>query len=112
VILDNLSAHRAPAVREWLARPRQRRWHLHFIPTPSSWLTLVERWFRELADRRLARGSFSSVQHLTDAITLWAERWNEDPKPFVWTAPAHEILTKVRRGREALNRHADSASDN
>ena len=112
VILDNLSAHKAPAVREWLARPRQRRWHLHFIPTPSSWLTLVERWFRELADRRLARGSFSSVQHLTDAITLWAERWNEDPKPFVWTAPAHEILTKVRRGREALNRHADSASDN
>lgn len=111
VILDNLSAHTAPAVREWLAKPRQRRWHLHFIPTSSSWLNLVERWFKELTDRRLARGSFSSVQHLTDAITLWAEHWNKDPKPFVWKAPAHEILEKVRRGRVALKRNVDSVSD-
>ena len=111
VILDNLSAHKGPEVREWLAKPRQRRWQLHFIPTSSSWLNLIERWFKELTDRRLTRGSFSSVQHLTDAITLWAEHWNAAPKPFVWTASASDILAKVRRGREALHRHVNSAAD-
>lgn len=112
VVLDNLSAHKAPAVREWLAKPRQRRWHLHFTPTSSSWLNLVERWFKELSDRRLRRGSFMSVQHLTDAITLWADHWNADPKPFVWRAEADAILAKVRRGREALrNARITSVSD-
>lgn len=64
VVLDNLSAHKAPEVAEWLARPRQKRWHLHFTPTSSSWLNLVERWFKELTDRRLRRGTFSSVPDL------------------------------------------------
>jgi transposase len=111
VVLDNLSAHTAPPMRDWLAKRRQRRWYLHFTPTSSSWLNLVERWFKELSDRRLRRGSFSSVEHLIEAITLWAERWNADPKPFIWRAEAHEILAKVRRGREALNSNVNSVSD-
>ena len=112
VVLDNLSAHKAPPVREWLAKPRQKeRWHLHFTPTSSSWLNLIERWFRELTDRRLRRGSFMSVDHLIDAITLWADHWNADPKPFIWRAEAKDILAKVRRGREALNNNTNSVSD-
>lgn len=111
VVLDNLSAHKAEPVRKWLAKPRQRRWHLHFTPTSSSWLNLVERWFRELTDRRLRRGSFRSVTHLTDAITLWADHWNDNPKPFIWRAEAQDILAKVRRGREALNNNVNSVSD-
>jgi len=112
VVLDNLSAHSAPEVTQWLAKPRQRRWHLHFTPTSSSWLNLVEQWFRALTERRLRRGSFMSVDHLIDAITLWADHWNADPKPFVWKAPAEAILTKVMRGREALQTtHTNSVSD-
>ena len=73
-----------------------------FTPTSSSWLNLVERWFKELTDRRLRRGSFSSVDALKDAIELWTEHWNDDPKPFVWHKTATEIIEKVRRGRDAL----------
>jgi transposase len=111
VVLDNLSAHKAPEVTEWLAKPRQRRWHLHFIPTSSAWLNLVEGWFRLLADRRLRRGSFMSLDHLIEAITLWAEHWNADPNPFVWKAEAGAILSKVRRGRAALVGNVNSVSD-
>ena len=111
VVLDNLSAHKAPIVTDWLARPRQARWHLHYTPTSSSWLNLVEGWFRELTQRRLRRGSFSSLNHLIEAITTWAEHWNTDPKPFIWQTPADEILTKIRRGRTALNNHTNSLSD-
>ncbi|MGH2535170.1 MAG: IS630 family transposase [Thermomicrobiales bacterium] len=111
VVLDNLSAHKAPAVRDWLAKPRQRRWHLHYIPTSSSWLNLIERWFKDLTDRRLRRGSFCSVEHLIEAITLWAEHWNANPKPFIWRAEADAILAKVRRGREALKHNINSVSD-
>ena len=103
VVLDNLSAHKAPAVAEWLARPRQSRWHLHFTPTSSSWLNLIERWFKELTDKRLRRGVFTSIADLTQAITTWAEHWNADPRPFVWKATAEQIITKVRRGRETLH---------
>jgi transposase len=102
VVLDNLSAHKAPEVQKWLAHPKRARWHLHFIPTSSSWLNLVERWFKELTDRRLRRGSFSSLPALIDAIDTWVEHWNDDPKPFVWHKTAAEIVTKVRRGRAAL----------
>ena len=84
VVLDNLSAHKAPAVAKWLAHPRRKRWHLHFTPTSSSWLNLVEGWFKQLTDRRLRRGTFTSVDALIEAIEVWAERWNDDPKPFVW----------------------------
>src|SRR5882757_2099695 len=102
VILDNLSAHSAPEITKWLAHKDRRRWHLHFVPTSSSWLNLVERWFKELTDKRLARGRFTSVAELTEAITTWAQHWNADPKPFIWKATAEEITTKVRRGRAAL----------
>ncbi len=103
VILDNLSAHKAPEVGQWLAHKSRRRWHLHFIPTSSSWLNLVERWFKELTDKRLRRGVFTSVDNLSQAITVWAEHWNSDPKPFVWKATADDIIEKVSRGRETLH---------
>jgi transposase len=102
VVLDNLSAHKAPPIRDWLADPKRSRWHLHFTPTSSSWCNLVERWFAEITERRLRRGVFNSVTQLTEAIELWAEHWNDDPKPFVWKKPADEIIAKVRRGRAAL----------
>lgn len=103
VVLDNLSAHLGPEVTDWLAHPRRARWHLHFTPTSSSWLNLVERWFNELTRRRLRRGVFTSVPALIDAITIWAGHWNNDPQPFVWHAAAKDILKKVRRGRAALS---------
>src|SRR5207344_2417160 len=97
VVLDNLSAHSAPEISKWLAHRNRRRWHLHFTPTSSSWLNLIERWFKELTDRRLRRGTFASVNDLAQAITTWAEHWNADPKPFIWKATAEQIITKVRR---------------
>src|SRR6266545_3365089 len=102
VVLDNLSAHMGPEVTTWLDHPKRARWHLHFTPTSSSWLNLVERWFKELTDRRLRRGVFSSVAELVDAIELWAEHWNDNPKPFMWHKTATEIVEKVRRGRATL----------
>ena len=103
VVLDNLSAHSAPEITKWLAHRDRRRWHMHFTPTSSSWLNLIERWFKELTDKRLRRGRFTSVSELTDAITTWAEHWNENPKPFIWKATAEDIVTKVQRGRETLH---------
>jgi transposase len=103
IILDNLSAHMGPEVTTWLDHPKRARWHLHFTPTSSSWLNLVERWFKELTDRRLRRGSFASVPGLIEAIELWAEHWNDDPKPFIWHKTAEEIIKKVRRGRALLH---------
>jgi len=103
VVLDNLSAHMGPEVTRWLDHPKRKRWHLHFTPTSSSWLNLVERWFKEITDRRIRRGAFSSVAQLTDAIETWAEHWNDDPKPFVWHKTAEEIIEKVRRGRATLH---------
>jgi transposase len=110
VVLDNLSAHMAPEITDWLADPRRARWHLHFTPTSSSWLNLVERWFAELTRRRLRRGVFTSVNELNDAITTWATHWNHDPKPFIWHKAADEIITKVRRGRATLHQ-IKSATD-
>src|SRR3954453_6758305 len=103
VVLDNLSAHSAPEITKWLAHRDRRRWHLHFTPTSSSWTNLIERWFKELTDKRLRRGRFTSVAELTEAITTWAEHWNIDPKPFIWKATAEEIIAKVQRGRETLH---------
>jgi transposase len=110
VVLDNLSAHSAPQITKWLAHKDRRRWHLHFTPTSSSWLNLVERWFKELTDKRLRRGRFTSVSDLTDAITTWAEHWNDDPKPFIWKATAETIIAKVQRGRATLHQ-INSATD-
>lgn len=103
VVLDNLSAHSTPEIRKWLAHKNRRRWHLHFTPTSSSWLNLIERWFKELTDKRLRRGAFTSVAELSAAIIKWAEHWNLDPKPFIWKASADDIIAKVKRGREALH---------
>lgn len=100
LILDNYGTHKHPDVQRWLGR--HKRFHLHFTPTSSSWLNLVERWFRELTDKALRRGSFNSVPALIAAIEDYLEAHNGDPKPFVWTATADSILEKVRRGRVAL----------
>ena len=102
VVLDNLSAHSTPDIAKWLAHKDRRRWHLHFTPTSSSWLNLIERWFKELTDKRLRRGAFSSVAELSTAIATWAEHWNLDPKPFIWKATAQDIIAKVQRGRDTL----------
>jgi len=103
VVLDNLSAHSPPAIKKWLSHTNRARWDLHYTPTSSSWLNLVERWFKELTDKRLRRGVFTSVADLTAAITTWADHWNEDPEPFIWKATAEDIITKVRRGRATLH---------
>jgi transposase/transcriptional regulator with XRE-family HTH domain len=110
VVLDNLQTHKGPEVTAWLADPKRARWHLHFTPTSSSWLNLIERWFKELTEKRLKRGTFSSVPQLETAISLWAEKWNKDPKPFVWHKQADEIIEKVRRGRAKLHQ-IKSATD-
>ena len=88
----------------------QRRWHLHFTPTSSSWLNL-ERWFKERTDKQLRRSSFTSTHDLIDTIDEWADHWNDDPKPFVWHKTAEEIIAKVRRGRAALTHVTKSATD-
>jgi transposase len=103
VVLDNLSAHSTPEITKWLAHRDRRRWHLHYTPTSSSWLNLIERWFKELTDRRLRRGVFTSVAELSAAITTWADHWNQNPKPFIWKATADDIITKVKRGRATLH---------
>lgn len=100
LILDNYSSHKHPRVVSWLKR--HSRFHLHFTPTSSSWLNLVERWFREITDKRIRRGVFRSVRELKRAIMDYIEHHNETPKPFVWTAPAERILEKVRRARAIL----------
>ena len=111
VVLDNLSAHKAPEITKWLAHRDRRRWHLHFTPTSSSWLNLIERWFKELTDKRLRRGVFTNVPELIEAITTWGSHWNDDPQPFIWHATAAEIIEKVQRGRTALNRQTNSTTE-
>ncbi len=100
LILDNYSTHKHANVQAWLAK--HPRFHLHFTPTSSSWLNLVERWFRELTEKALRRGVFHSVPDLIAAIEAYLDAHNENPKPFVWTATADDILAKVARGRVAL----------
>ena len=111
VVLDNLSAHKAPEITKWLSHRDRRRWHLHFTPTSSSWVNLIERWFKELTDKRLRRGVFTNVPELIEAITTWGSHWNDDPKPFIWHTPADEIIEKVQRGRAALNRQINSTTE-
>ena len=85
LVLDNSSTHKTPAIKRWLAA--HPRFHLHFTPTSSSWLNLVERWFGELTSKLLKRGAHRSVRELNAAIRAWIKTWNEDPRPFVWTRP-------------------------
>jgi transposase len=93
VVLDNSSTHKTPAIQRWLAA--HPRFHLHFTPTSSSWLNLVERWFSELTTKLLRRGAHRSVQALNNDIRAWIETWNEDPRPYVWTKTADQILESI-----------------
>lgn len=95
LIVDNASTHKSPAVRRWLAR--HPRVHLHFTPTSSSWLNLVERWFAEITRTRLRRGTFESLPALLRAIRGYLDHYNRAPKPFVWTKDADTILGKIAR---------------
>ena len=106
VVLDNLSAHKSQPVRDWLAHKDRQRWHLHFTPTSSSWLNLIEGWFSVLTRKALTNNSFTSVADLKTTIDQWASRWNDHPEPFVWTKTANDIITKVKRGRAALTESA------
>jgi len=99
-VADNYGTHSHPNVKAWLAK--HPRFHMHFVPTSSSWLDLVERWFRDLTGKRLRRGSFSSVAQLVEAIESYIAHNNTDPKPYKWTKSAAEIIEKVKRGRVAL----------
>ena len=100
LILDNYSTHKHTNVKTWLAK--HPRFHLHFIPTSSSWLNMVERYFGKLEDKALRRGVFKSVPDLIAAIETYLTANNTEPTPFVWTATTEQILEKVRRGRVAL----------
>ena len=102
LIVDNYATHKHPKVKAWLAR--HPRFHMHFIPTSSSWLNLVERWFREITQRRIRRGAFPNVPQLTAAIHEYVEHHNEHAKAFQWTAKPEEILAKVRRAKAALDK--------
>lgn len=93
VILDNASTHKTPAVKRWLtAHPR---FVLHFTPTSSSWLNLVERWFAELTNKKLRRGTHTSIRQLNADIRAWIDTWNDNPRPYVWTKTADQILASI-----------------
>lgn len=101
VILDNSSTHKTPAIRKWLtAHPR---FVLHFTPTSSSWLNLVERWFAELTNKKLKRGAHRSVRELNTDIQAWIETWNDNPRPYVWTKTADQILESITRYCTRIN---------
>jgi transposase len=102
LICDNYATHRPPKVQHWPAR--HPRFHLHFTPTSASWLNMVERFFRDLTQNRLHRGTFSDLEELILAIGTYIDRYNESPKPFIWTARAADILEKVKRARRTLNK--------
>src|SRR5271169_155537 len=105
LIVDNYATHKHPKVKRWLNR--HPRFHIHFTPTSSSWLNMVERFFRDLTQHRLRRGVFHDAEELIMAIGEYIDKHNQSPKPFVWTAKASDILEKVKRARRTLdNRHS------
>jgi transposase len=101
LVLDNSSTHKTPAIHRWLAA--HPRFVLHFTPTSSSWLNLVERWFAELTNTKLRRGAHRSVRQLNADIRAWIQTWNDNPKPFVWTKTADEILDSIARYCNRIN---------
>jgi transposase len=101
LILDNASTHKTAAIKSWLAA--HPRFVLHFTPTSSSWLNLVERWFAELTTKKLRRGSHSSVRQLNVDIRDWITTWNDNPRPFVWSKTADEILESIARYCKRIN---------
>ena len=100
LIVDNYATHKHQKVQRWLAR--HPRFHVHYTPTSASWLNMVERFFRDITTQRIRRGVFHSVDELIAAIEQYIEVHNREPKPFIWTASASDILEKVKRGRETL----------
>jgi transposase len=102
LVMDNYGTHQHAKVRAWLER--RQRFVLHFVPTSSSWLNLVERWLGELSSKRLRRDSFYSVEDLVKAILEYLGTWNENPKPFVWTATVESIVEKLSRCRQTLEK--------
>jgi len=104
LIADNYATHKHPKVKSWLAR--HQRFHVHFTPTSASWLNMVERFFRDLTQRRLRRGVFHSVSELESALKTYIAQHNQNPRPFIWTAKASDILEKVKRAQATLNKCA------
>ena len=102
VVMDNYGTHKHPRIQRWLKR--NPRFVPHFVPTSSSWLNLVERWFAELTGKRIRRGVFVSVDDLKTAIEEFLDAWNTDPKPFVWTATVDSILEKLSRCKQTLEK--------
>jgi transposase len=101
VVLDNAATHKTPAIKRWLqAHPR---FVLHFTPTSSSWLNLVERWFGELTTKKLRRGAHRSVRALNADIRAWIQDWNDHPRPYVWTKTAEDILDSIARYCTRIN---------
>jgi transposase len=95
LVCDNLSTHKTPAIKDWLAK--HPRFHMHFTPTGSSWLNQVERWLGFLTDQLIRRGAHKSVRALENDLRTWIRNWNDDPRPFVWTKTAEEILDSLAR---------------
>jgi transposase len=102
LVCDNYATHKTPAIKTWLAA--HPRFHLHFTPTSASWLNLVERWFAELTNRKLRRSVHRSVKALEDDVDAWIAAWNEDPRPFVWTKTADEILDSLAHYCTRINK--------
>ena len=102
LVMDNYGTHKHPRVQNWMKR--HPRFIAHFVPTSSSWLNLVERWFSELTSKRIRRGSFGSVEDLEKAIEEFLAAWNQKPKPFVWTATVDSIVEKLSRCRQTLEK--------
>ncbi len=101
IVLDNASTHKTPAIKRWLtAHPR---FHLHFTPTSSSWLNLVERWFGELTTKKLQRGTHRSVRELNADIRAWIEDWNDNPRPYIWAKTADQILESIAKYCTRIN---------
>jgi transposase len=101
LVLDNASTHKTPAIKRWLAA--HPRFVLHFTPTSSSWLNLVERWFSELTTKKLQRGTHRSVRALNADIRTWIKTWNDNPRPYVWTKTADQILESIARYCTRIN---------
>jgi transposase len=100
LIMDNYGTHKEPHVHAWL--DKHPRFHCHFIPTSSSWLNLVERWFGEISEKAIRNGTFVSVAELQQAIENFLDAWNKNPQPFVWTATVEDIMAKLDRARKKL----------
>jgi len=108
LVMDNYGTHKKREVRTWLKK--HPRFVLHFVPTSSSWLNLVERWFGELSSRCIRRGAFFSVEDLKKAIRAFLAAWNEHPKPFVWTATLESIVETVSPSAQARLLRPDCSS--